>query len=74
MGTIRKYSIEDAEEIAESYGGRFLTEGQVIRSTIFYLWECSNGHRFKRQFGEVARKKAWCPKCNISQPFQLSLF
>ena len=58
----RKYSIEDAQKIAEDRGGECLSES-ICLSTDKLLWRCGVcGHEWDANFHSV-RRGCWCPKC-----------
>ncbi len=63
---MRKYSIEDLQEIALSRGGDCLSR-KYMRGDTLYEWECGEGHRWKANFesikGSPSRKRTWCPYC-----------
>lgn len=58
----RKYSIEDAQKIAEERGGECLSES-IGLSTDKLLWRCGVcNHQWRANFHSV-RLGCWCPKC-----------
>lgn len=56
-----KLTIADMHRLAESRGGRFLSEEYVNSSTL-HLWECADGHQWEAQPNNVAFG-TWCPDC-----------
>ena len=59
---IRKYTIEDIQELAKSKGGKCLSKEYINNSTAL-KFKCSNNHRFKLQWANILRKGHWCVVC-----------
>lgn len=61
----RHLGIKDANEIANSRGGRCLSKSYV-KSIDKLLWECELGHQWKASFNAVKNSGSWCPYCSTS--------
>jgi predicted RNA-binding Zn-ribbon protein involved in translation (DUF1610 family) len=57
----RKKTVEDCINLAESKGGKFLSEEYKNNHTK-YLWECNKGHKWLTTYADV-QQGYWCPDC-----------
>lgn len=58
----RKHSIESMQKLAESKGGKYLSD--EYKSVNFkYKWQCAEGHEWEAAPAEIMRG-SWCRKCN----------
>lgn len=55
-------ALELMQEWAEKYGGKCLSK-KYINSWTPLLWECKNGHRFKKSRDRFKQKKSRCNEC-----------
>ena len=62
-----KYSIVDAQELAISKGGKFLSLDFTTVSQK-YWWECEQGHQWETAFSTVMNQNCWCRQCYIEKP------
>ena len=61
----KKKTIEDCKNLAESKGGKCLSE-EYINSHTKYLWECARGHRWmSKQY--LVQQGYWCLECSGSK-------
>jgi hypothetical protein len=58
-----KRTIEDAQKVAEEYGGKCIST-EYINSSSKLKWICSKGHPFEADLSHVLYGDRWCPKCN----------
>lgn len=58
----RKGSIQDAYDLAESRGGKCLSE-HYENSYSRLTWMCSQGHTWEARFNNVKNAGSWCPIC-----------
>lgn len=59
---IRKYKIEDCQEIAKNRGGKCLSK--IYQNCDKHLiWQCSKNHIWKATFYSVKNKGTWCRIC-----------
>jgi len=57
-----KYTYDDAIALAESRGGKFLSqEMKTVLSQ--YEWQCANGHKWRATFSSIYTG-SWCPSCS----------
>ena len=63
----QKNTIEDAYNLAEERGFKFLSD-EYKNSTTHYLWECSEGHQWKAKYSNIKTGKG-CPEC-LKIPFE----
>jgi len=56
-----KLTIEDMHRLAETRGGRCLSDVYVNTHTLLQ-WECKEGHRWQNTHANVGRGQ-WCPHC-----------
>lgn len=63
-------TIEDAQSVAESRGGRCLSTEYKNKSTPLE-WECSSGHKWPASLGSVQNAGTWCPHCAGNVPLTL---
>ncbi len=61
---LKIFSIKDLHELAESRGGKCLSE-KYIKSNSKYLWSCKKGHKWKATLNNT-KTGTWCPVCNKS--------
>ncbi len=54
-------TIDDAHNLAKEKGFKFLSD-EYINCKKLYLWECSEKHQWKAQYGNIKTGKG-CPKC-----------
>ncbi len=59
-------SLELMQEWAEARGGKCLSE-VYINNTSPLLWECKNGHRFRKTRDDVKQQKEWCAACTLDK-------
>ena len=61
-----KKTIKQMQELAESRGGKFLSNEYINRHTK-HLWECAEGHQWEATPGRIMDtpklKGTWCPAC-----------
>lgn len=60
-GGCKKLTIKDCYNLAFSRNGKFLSK-EYVGSTIKYLWQCDQGHRWKATYSQIKRG-CWCPMC-----------
>jgi hypothetical protein len=58
-----KLTIEEMQKIAESRGGKCLSEVYVDTETKL-IWQCDRGHCWKAMPLNIKYNKSWCPVCN----------
>jgi len=71
---IRAHTIDHIKEVAESRGGKCLSE-HYNNSKDKLKWECSEGHKWEARSGHVL-KGHWCPQCGkakLARLFSLSI-
>lgn len=63
----RSKNIQEAHDLANKYGGKCLSE-KYLGSRIRHLFECKDGHKFKRYINELRLHgvSCWCKRCNNS--------
>ncbi len=62
-GSGERLSIQQMHELAESRGGKCLSDVYVnVRSKL--LWQCAKGHRWETT-PDIAKQGHWCPKCRV---------
>lgn len=60
--TIKKYTIEDCQKIAELKGGKCLsTEVKSTKEKL--LWQCKNGHQWYSRLNSILYLDRWCENC-----------
>ena len=61
----RSKNIQEAHDLANKYGGKCLSE-KYLGSRIRHLFECKDGHKFKRYINELRLHgvSCWCKRCN----------
>ena len=59
----KKVTIEDMQKVANSRGGKCLSE-EYINSITKLLWECAEGHQWKATPNNI-KNGTWCPYCSI---------
>lgn len=59
---IKKVTIQELNELAESKGGKCLSN-EYLGDKTKLLWECSRGHAWKCDPGHIKQGR-WCPVCN----------
>jgi len=64
------FTIEDMQKIAESKGGKCLSDTYINANTPL-LWECSKGHQWKAVPSSVKNAGTWCPQCGGSFPLTI---
>ena len=57
-----KLTIEEMRELAESRGGKCLSEKYVNACTKLH-WQCAKGHEWEATPGNVKNAHTWCPVC-----------
>ena len=57
-----KLELKELHELAESRGGRCLSE-EYVNSESKLLWECYRGHRWEARSASI-RAGGWCPECS----------
>lgn len=60
--TRSKYTIEEIRTLAESRGGKCLSD-KYINSGTKLDWECKNGHKWRAILGNVKHNGSWCREC-----------
>lgn len=63
----KKLTIEKMQQIAESRGGKCLSDKYINNSTKL-IWECQKGHKWEAMPMHVKNKKSWCPVCAGKNP------
>ncbi len=58
---LRRLNIEEMQEIAESRGGKCLSDTYLNAHTKL-IWRCSIGHRWEAKPNSI-QQGAWCPEC-----------
>lgn len=61
-----KLTIDLMREIAESRGGKCLSE-EYINSATKLTWRCTYGHEWMATPDNVKNRGTWCPKCSRSR-------
>lgn len=62
-----KYTLQDAQELALSKGGKFLSL-EFTTASRKYWWECAQGHQWETAFYVVMKMNCWCRKCYLEKP------
>jgi hypothetical protein len=57
----RKHSLEEMNKLAESRGGRCVSD-KYTNSNTSLEWECGQNHRWKACYTSISRG-SWCPEC-----------
>ena len=76
--TKREFSLEILQDHAFKRGGELVSK-EYINSTLYLLWRCKLGHKWKASALDVIGKKnnqhqgSWCPKCVRASSTLLSL-
>lgn len=60
---VKKVTISDAIELAESREGKFLAK-KFIRADNKYKWQCKEGHVWKTTYSSI-RSGTWCKMCAV---------
>ena len=60
---IKKLTIEEAQAIAKSRGGKCLSKKYTSAHTKL-KWECANGHRWLANITSVKHSNTWCSECS----------
>lgn len=58
----KKLTLDQYEAIAKRFGGKLISNPSTVREKL--LWECSEGHRFRRSISPMQRLNTFCTKCN----------
>ena len=58
----KKFSLDGAIKIAESYGGKCLSK-EYINCEIPMLWECNKNHQWNCSFRSIKNHHSWCSYC-----------
>jgi hypothetical protein len=58
----KKLDPDEYEAIAKRFGGKLISNPSTVREKL--LWECSEGHRFRRSISPMQRLNTFCTKCN----------
>jgi hypothetical protein len=58
----KKLTIKDMHELAESRGGKCLSE-EYSRSHNKLKWQCSKGHEWEAASYSIKNQGTWCPEC-----------
>ena len=58
----RPNTIEEMQEIAQTRGGKCLSENYLGPHKKL-VWECAKGHRWETTPNTIKYGKSWCPKC-----------
>jgi hypothetical protein len=61
----RKHTLDDAVRLAESRGGKCLSQ-EYINSNVKMMWECEKGHIWFAPFKRVKNNGTWCLICSGS--------
>lgn len=61
-GEAQRGSLKDLEQFAAKFGGEVLS-GEYVKRRHDYLWRCSKGHEFERNFNNMAFRQQFCPTC-----------
>ncbi len=69
--TRTKYTIRDAQELAETRGGSCLSNEWVSSQTKL-KWECSKGHIWEATWNNVKSKNSWCFYCSPTKKKSIS--
>ena len=59
---MKKYSIENAINLALSRGGKCLST-EYVNSDTKLLWECNNGHQWYAKWDSINGTGTWCAVC-----------
>ena len=63
-GIVLKYTIKDAQDFANSLGGKCLSK-EYVNNRKPLIWSCKKRHVFKKNFGTALnRPEAFCPRCS----------
>jgi hypothetical protein len=57
-----KLKIEDLQELANEYKGKYIDEVPYVNTHTKVKWECKRGHRFLAETTQVKQKR-WCKIC-----------
>lgn len=57
-----KYTIEDMNKLAKSFGGECLSK-QYLGRKEYLEWRCSEGHEWKATPNNIKSHNNWCPEC-----------
>ncbi len=57
-------NIENAKKIAESRGGKCLSN-TYKNAKEKLTWNCSKNHTWMAIYDSVVNKNSWCPKCHF---------
>jgi len=60
----KRYTIEDAVEVARSRGGECLST-ELVYAKDKLNWRCSEGHEWVAAFHSVKMNGRWCRKCSV---------
>ena len=58
----KKLAPDVYEAIAKRFGGKLISTPSTVEAKL--LWECSEGHRFRRSIRPMQRSNTFCTKCN----------
>jgi hypothetical protein len=58
----KKLTLDQYEEVAKIFGGKLISTPSTVEAKL--LWECSEGHRFRRSIRHIKRLNTFCTKCN----------
>jgi len=58
----KKLTLDQYEKIAKIFGGKLISTPSTVEAKL--LWECSEGHRFRRSIRPMLRFNTFCTKCN----------
>ena len=62
-GATAKLSIEEMQEMAESRGGKCLSDKYINIGTKLH-WQCASGHEWKATADQLRNQSQWCPQCS----------
>jgi hypothetical protein len=62
MTTRTKYTIEDAQKLAQNNGGRCLSQ-KYINNKFYLDWMCEKGHTWGSSFKNI-KEGSWCAECS----------
>jgi hypothetical protein len=58
----KKLTLDDYEAVAKRFGGKLISNPSSVVAKL--LWECSEGHQFRRSIRPMLRFNTFCTKCN----------
>lgn len=62
IGNLKRLTIADVQKLAESKGGKLLSEKYIDAHTPM-KWQCGKGHQWMANAGHV-KHHTWCPVCS----------